>query len=359
MTFMEQYFAEDARAFDETMDKIGVFIEASFRELNVNYQESEIKVLKESGTEEDLAYLMEEAQSSFKERAKATWTKIVETFRKWIETVSTKLKSFFNDLKEKKLITKMKEAIKKNPKLGDVTVEVNDIDSDEKEFTKLSDRIKNRMVKIKGKKSASESDINDMNDAVEQAKNVKRKKIRISLSALLAKFEKKSNESTKNIDNSLKTVSDNTELLNGVDNPEAAQALTTGQQKLTIIEKMKINRFTEFLSDVAHKFKKVSDNPESALKTESVSELDDILNDIFTEGEKSDSKICCDEIKDMVKDLKDAVEGDDAKAASKLLDDLKDKIEGCCEDKDEEKEDDEEVEESVSLLDELEKELFC
>lgn len=372
MTFMEQYFAEDACAFDQTLDKIGVFIEASYRELNVNYQESEIKVLKESGTEDDLAYLMEEAQGSFKERAVAAIKKIPEAFKTWMEEIWKKLNKFFTDIKESKLITSIKAAIKKNPKVANATVEVEDTEEYEKKLDKIADKIKSKMTKIRGKKTATESDLNELEAYAEEAKKLEPKKIRISISSLLAKFEKKSGEAKKVTDGAVAAVSEGEKLVEGIDNPEAVQAITTAEHKIAFIEKLKVNKFTNFLTDTAHKFNKVKDNPdatdtaEGEATAESTVDLDDILKDIFTEAEEDteDKKACCDEIKDMVKDLKDAVEDDDVKAAAKLASDIKDKLEDCCDDekKDDKKDDDgegEEVEESTSLLEDLEKELFC
>ena len=42
-----------------TMEKCNIFAESVIREYNINCEEAELKVLKESGTDEDFKYLRE------------------------------------------------------------------------------------------------------------------------------------------------------------------------------------------------------------------------------------------------------------------------------------------------------------
>ena len=74
MTFMETLdsFEDDIRDADLIFHKINIFVESSFRDLEINQAESELKVLQESGTNEDLSYLYQEAAKDYAEKAKAT-----------------------------------------------------------------------------------------------------------------------------------------------------------------------------------------------------------------------------------------------------------------------------------------------
>lgn len=362
MTFMNEYFAEDARVCEEQLNKIGVFIEASYRELGINYVESEIKVLKESGTEDDLSYLMEEAQETFKTRAVGALKKIPETLKEWFEQVKKKFIKFFEDIKQKHLLNTIKDAIKKNPKVANAVVEVDDNDEYEKELNKISDKIKGKVAKIRGKKNATKEDIKEIEDLGKEATALKPNKRKFTIGSLIPKFEKKAADITKKADSGVKSVEDADKMVEGIDNPEAVAAISTGVQKISVIEKLKMTNFIKFLTDIVHKSKKVSDNPEAEVK-ESADTLDDLINSIITESDNEDDECCgcCDEVKEIMKDLKDALDEHDVKKAAKIASDIKDKLDECCDDKkgdDEGEDEDEEVEESVSFLEELESEIF-
>lgn len=361
MFFDNECFMEETLEFEKQLNKVDVFIEASYRELNINYQESEIKVLKENGTDDDLSYLMEEAQASFKERAKATLKKIPEMLREWYAKMKEKFIDFINSIKEAKVLVTIKEKIKKDPKVANTTVETTDDESYEKEMDKHTDKIKSIITKIRGKKTASQEDIDAIEKEAKAAEELKPAKTKISVARLVSKFEEKISNVTKKTDDGVKKVSGGEEIIDGMESPEAVQAVTKAHQKLAVIEKLKFSNMTKSITDAIEKCKKVvkGEKVEETTTAESaIDDFDSYVNSLFTEKEKTE---CCEEVKDLVKDMKDALEDNDVEKAAELAANIKDKLDECCEgkeSKEDKKDDEEDVEESASFLDMLGEELF-
>ena len=72
MTFAEVFESMilDSHICETEINKCDIFAESSFREFHINCMESELKVLTESGTEDDYKFLVEAAEESLFERIK-------------------------------------------------------------------------------------------------------------------------------------------------------------------------------------------------------------------------------------------------------------------------------------------------
>ena len=66
-------------------DKLSLFTEASRSEYSINCKEAQLKVLKESCTDEDYYSLLKEAEESFIDRAKNTIKKFIDTVKQFID----------------------------------------------------------------------------------------------------------------------------------------------------------------------------------------------------------------------------------------------------------------------------------
>ena len=94
MTFTEAYeeMLESEKQFNITIKKADIFTEASYKNLEINRQEADLKVLTESGTYDDLNYLYEAASEGFVNKVKKAIEKIADSLVEFIDKIVTKVK---------------------------------------------------------------------------------------------------------------------------------------------------------------------------------------------------------------------------------------------------------------------------
>ena len=90
---------EDYNNLDIMIQKIDIYIESMYREYMINREESELKVMTESGTDDDLTFLYEEAQKSFSEKASRTMKKIIDSVSTFVNKVITTIKEKYANSK--------------------------------------------------------------------------------------------------------------------------------------------------------------------------------------------------------------------------------------------------------------------
>ena len=152
MTLTELYESveQDSRICDMTTKKIGIYLDALFRENEINCEEAELKVMKESGNIDDLTYLIEEANDGLIKKAADGIKKIFDTVIEFIKNLAKKVSEFFTGKSVDDTTKKMEEAIKKNPKLGKEKVTIPDIEGNQKFFDKQIAKLDKLFAKVKG-----------------------------------------------------------------------------------------------------------------------------------------------------------------------------------------------------------------
>lgn len=125
---MKTLMQEANNEFDLSMMKIDAFMEASVRTFAINRNEAELKVMTESGTDADLAYLYEEAEASFAERLRATLDKIKDSILDFLTKVREKFYEFATSVKAKLAIEKIEKKIKSIPLFSKKKVKVPNTD---------------------------------------------------------------------------------------------------------------------------------------------------------------------------------------------------------------------------------------
>lgn len=123
----------------QILEKIDIYSESIVRELNINREEANLKVLMESGTDSDLSYLLEEAESSFLTKAKATLSKIIKTVSDFIKKVIKTAKEKYGESKINALIESIRKKIDKNPSIANEVITTIDVDKIEEASEKLID----------------------------------------------------------------------------------------------------------------------------------------------------------------------------------------------------------------------------
>lgn len=148
MTLTELYESveQDSRICDMTTKKIGIYLDALFRENEINCEEAELK----SGNIDDLTYLIEEANDGLIKKAADGIKKIFDTVIEFIKNLAKKVSEFFTGKSVGDATEKMEEAIKKNPKLGKEKVTVPDIEGNQKFFDKQIAKLDKLFAKVKG-----------------------------------------------------------------------------------------------------------------------------------------------------------------------------------------------------------------
>ena len=87
---------EASNRYDVNAMKIDAILEATHREYEINCTASELKVMQENGTSDDLNYLLEEAGNGMVEKVLAALKKIREAIMKFFRDIKDKIISIFS-----------------------------------------------------------------------------------------------------------------------------------------------------------------------------------------------------------------------------------------------------------------------
>ena len=146
------FLTEANHAYDLTMMKVNAVMEAAHRELAINYEEAELKVMQEAGTSEDLAFLYEAAGNGLVETAIKTIEKIKDAIIKWFSDMKDKIIEMLSKKEVDETLDKIEKKCKIFPLLGRKKVVVEDIE----EHEKLADKYFAKLGKLKAKFAAGQ-----------------------------------------------------------------------------------------------------------------------------------------------------------------------------------------------------------
>lgn len=150
---MEKYLAEASSLYESTSMKVNALMDAAGRQLAINHNEAELKVMKESGTDDDLAYLYEEADKSFAETAVKAIKKIQESIAKFFADLRDKILTMLSEKDAKGTLTKIEGKMKMMPLIGHKKAPVEDIESADK----ACDEAEASLAKLAAKKKAGQA----------------------------------------------------------------------------------------------------------------------------------------------------------------------------------------------------------
>ena len=140
---------EDYNNLDIMIQKIDIYIESMYREYMINREESELKVMTESGTDDDLTFLYEEAQKSFSEKASRTMKKIIDSVSTFVNKVITTIKEKYANSKLNFDLDKLEQRLKSDKSLGNRIISIVDIDSIKRCYNEAIDKCHTIASKIK------------------------------------------------------------------------------------------------------------------------------------------------------------------------------------------------------------------
>ena len=175
---------DDSKSCDLTLSKINLFIEASQREFDIDCGEAELKVIQESGTQNDLDILCEAAQEGLVNRVINGIKTAIKALQEFIKSVVEKIKSAFSNKKTDEAIDKLEEACKTNPKLKNKKIEIYDIEGEQKCLQEGMDKLSAKSAKIQSGNSSG-TDSKDIDDIVEQTSKKRAKIIAASTATVI------------------------------------------------------------------------------------------------------------------------------------------------------------------------------
>ena len=239
-----------------TMEKCTIFAESVIREYDINCEEAELKVLKESGTDEDFRYLCEAAKEGLVVKLKKAIKKMIQALKDYISNVVDKIKVTYGSKKSRDALDKLEKATKTNPKLKSMKITVHDGEKDEKIITEAIDKLNAQEAKLKGGDS-TETIAKTIDDIKEQTTK-KRQKIAaaatltLTLGAavvLIKKYINKiDNERAEAFEQTRKLV-DNMEDFDPEDN-RVCQTIYNARSSKIVLLREKIASHVSFIKDL-------------------------------------------------------------------------------------------------------------
>lgn len=164
-----------------TMEKCNIFIEASFREYDINCEEANLKVIKESGTDEDLKYLYEAAKEGLIVKLKRAIQKMVAALKEFIQRIVDKVKVTYGSKKAKEAMDKFEDLSKTNPKIKKIKIKVHDTEAEVKAIDEALSKLKAEESKVKA--GAKTDKISDNVNTIKE--NCEKKRQNIAKAATL------------------------------------------------------------------------------------------------------------------------------------------------------------------------------
>lgn len=169
MSFMEamQGYMDISDTFDKAQNTVSIYIESVCDELDINIQKSELKVMKESGTDDDLSMLVEAAEEGAIVKIKKTLIVIIDSFKKFISDLKDKVVRVIVTKTTRDTLSKVEKKVKINPFIAKKKVQVVDKKKPLSVIEKYKNKCDKNIAKVKGgvfKQSEVEGIFKDRDD---------------------------------------------------------------------------------------------------------------------------------------------------------------------------------------------------
>lgn len=123
---IDTYLADANKRLNIVNAKIDAYCESMLSQYEINCKKAELKVMQESGTEDDLYYLYEAAEGGAVEALKKAIDKIIEAFKKFVNEVKLKILSIVASKETDKNIENIEKKVRFNPFLSKKKVKIED-----------------------------------------------------------------------------------------------------------------------------------------------------------------------------------------------------------------------------------------
>ena len=152
MVFLEAMsdYIDISDEFDKANMTVTTFVESVCADLDINIQKSELKVMTESGTDDDLAYLVEAATEGAIAKIKKTVQVIIEAFKKFISDLKDKVVRVVVNKTTRDTLSKVEKKVKLNPFIARKKVQVVDKKKPLAVIEKYKNKCDKNIAKVKG-----------------------------------------------------------------------------------------------------------------------------------------------------------------------------------------------------------------
>lgn len=152
MVFLEAMsdYIDISDEFDKANMTVTTFVESVCADLDINIQKSELKVMTESGTDDDLAYLVEAATEGAIAKIKKTVQVIIEAFTKFISDLKDKVVRVIINKTTRDTLSKVEKKVKLNPFIARKKVQVVDKKKPLAVIEKYKNKCDKNIAKVKG-----------------------------------------------------------------------------------------------------------------------------------------------------------------------------------------------------------------
>lgn len=152
MVFLEAMsdYIDISDQFDKANMTVSTFVESVCADLDINIQKSELKVMTESGTDDDLAYLVEAANEGAIAKIKKTVQVIIEAFKKFISELKDRVVRVVVNKTTRDTLSKVEKKVKLNPFIARKKVQVVDKKKPLAVIEKYKNKCDKNIAKVKG-----------------------------------------------------------------------------------------------------------------------------------------------------------------------------------------------------------------
>lgn len=240
---INKYLYEAEQNFDLTMMKVDAVSEAAVRQYNINCASAELKVMQESGTDDDLAYYCEEAEKGFVASLVAILEKIKDAIVKFFSELKDKMLSLFTKKETNDAIEKIEKKVKIFPLFGRKKVMVPDVTAQKKEAEKAMSKLARIKARLFSGHKVSVDEVDEVEKSFMEAHG---KQIGVAAASTvtigaalvyLKSIMKKAPEDCKGLNKAAKDMLDECKKLAGMSDAENASVIRALGGAIAVITK--------------------------------------------------------------------------------------------------------------------------
>lgn len=150
--------------YDVNQMKIDAYTENALGQFSIDLKKAELKVLQESGTDDDLIYLREEAEEGALGKAKKAIDKIIENFKNFVNEIKLKILVIIQKKETKETIETVEKKIRFNPFLARKKVDVENTKDQMSAVAWANSQLQKLLSKIRCGKEVTPEEVTEIAD---------------------------------------------------------------------------------------------------------------------------------------------------------------------------------------------------
>lgn len=159
---MRGFLTEASSAYDLNVMRITAVVEAANRQREINFHEAELKVMHESGTDDELTMLLEAAESDFIENIRKALDKLRQAIVEFFSKCRQKLVELMSKRDDQNALDKIKKRLKLLPIIGKKKVMIEDYEEEQKIYESSMKSMNNLAAKLEGGQEVTPDDVSSI-----------------------------------------------------------------------------------------------------------------------------------------------------------------------------------------------------